>query len=211
MCSCGRDLPKHFWGNGSTGELWLFFWLQRTVRQPLGASLWQTPWWFHIASEGSTAQSWLRDFTEAGFLKPSQVLQLGGTRFFSRTRREQLHVVHFCHPFPHRGAPGPCGTGLPEALAALGPMSEGGHLPLCASKTLSYHQDASPSEPVLRQGSAPPLCDCRTPGVMFLLAQLVWLSCSASQHFSEPLPGQSTHCSSGRTSETHLEASTQFV
>lgn len=130
MCSCGWDLPKHFWGNGSTAELWLFFWLQRTVRQPLGASLWQTPWWFHIASEGSTAQSWLRDFTEAGFLKPSQVLQLGGTRSFSRTRRrEQLHVVHFCHPFPHCGAPGPCGTGLPEVWQPWGQCLKEGTCP----------------------------------------------------------------------------------
>lgn len=46
---------------------------------------------------------------------------------------------------------------------------------LCASKTLSHHQDTSPGAPVLRQGNAPMLCECRTHGDVFLLAQLVWL------------------------------------
>lgn len=145
------------------------------------------------------------------FSEPSQLLQLGGMAFLSRTRREQLHVVQFCCPAPHHGAPGLHGIGLPEALAAPGPMSEGGHLTLCASKTLSHHQDVPPGEPVLRQGSAPMLCECRTHEDMFLLAQLVWLHRCTSQCFSEPLTGQSTHCSSGVTSEKHLETSTRCV
>lgn len=192
MCSCGQDLPKHFWGNGSTGELWLFFWLQRTVRQPLGESLWQTPWWFHIASEGSTAQSWLRDFTEAGFLNPVSCYSLVERDFFQEPGENSCMLC--------------TSVTLSHIVEPQGPVV------LCASKTLSHHQDAyllvsqSSDKAVLQRCVTAELtgsCSC-------------WhswsgCSCCTSQCFSEPLPGQSTHCSSGITSETHLEASTRFV